>query len=310
MAVMRKAVISKQRKSWNREEKGRGERVGEERGNKEGVPTHAQIQNLLRETVWNEAVFVKLRLGFAVCMVAAISKMVSLVSPSWAFGLLGAQERIPDWRILFEWILTGLYMHKRIMGSAGPISEATQEVKKPGRIKIRITPSSYCWVAEDPTSSRAFLILLGVCRGRSCHWNPTSWLRAGRGVGTLRGSDLTTGSQQICPSMMQAGLWGRRACFSKSGTSMNSLVQVACLWAPQCWRVGEGQHKLESLPRENGSSFSFSPTELVLSVPQVPTLRLPLPAFGVTGLICAFLVHGLSCRALPGALLRQLVFPH
>lgn len=90
---------------------------------------------------------------------------------------------------------------------------------------------------------------------------------------------------------------------------MNSLVQVACLWALQGWRMGKGQHKLESLPWENGSSFSFLPTELVLRDPQVPTSRLPLPAFGVTGLLCAFLVHGLSCRALPGALLRQLVFP-
>lgn len=27
---------------------------------------------------------------------------------------------------------------------------------KPGGIKIRITPSPCCWVAEDPTSSRAF----------------------------------------------------------------------------------------------------------------------------------------------------------
>ena len=58
---------------------------------------------------------------------------------------------------------------------------ATQEVGKPGGIKIRIPqPLLLGWWGSHFQQG-----LLWVCRGSSCHWNPTYRLWAGWGAGAL-----------------------------------------------------------------------------------------------------------------------------
>lgn len=117
------------------------------------------------------------------------------------------------------------------------IGTAQEVKKKSGGIKIRITPSPCCWVAEDPTSSRAFSILLWVCRGRSCHWHPTYWLRAGRGAGGLRViSQIFSWLEASEPALWcQTGIWGLALAFLP-GCSFSS----SCMYmAPHAWEGAE-----------------------------------------------------------------------
>lgn len=180
------------------------------------------------------------------------------------------------------------------------IGTAQEVKKKSGGIKIRITPSPCCWVAEDPTSSRAFSILLWVCRGRSCHWHPTYWLRAGRGAGGLRViSQIFSWLEASEPALWcQTGIWGLALAFLP-GCSFSS----SCMYmAPHAWEGAEVNINSLFFGRFFFFFWSLLCKELELGIS--PGLALLLLVFCFTALFSECLVCSLS-SALPEALLTQ-----